>query len=53
MHSPALSILLPDRHAYIMRAHRLRGALMGNLIRDAARWIVGARLGVPLHPPGA
>jgi hypothetical protein len=28
-----------DRQAYVVRAHRLRGAVMAGLIRDLARWV--------------
>jgi hypothetical protein len=33
---------LPDRQAYVVRAHRLRGAVVATLIRDLARWISAA-----------
>ena len=32
-------LLVPDRQAYIVRAHRLRGAAVATLIRDFARWV--------------
>jgi hypothetical protein len=35
-------ILLADRQAYIVRAHRLRGAVVATLIRDLARWVSAA-----------
>jgi len=35
-------ILLHDRQAYIVRAHRMRSAVVANLIRDLARWVSAA-----------
>jgi hypothetical protein len=35
-------ILLPDRQPHIVRAHRMRSAVVANLIRDFARWISAA-----------
>jgi hypothetical protein len=35
-------ILLADRQAYIVRAHRLRGTVVATLIRDLARWVSAA-----------
>jgi hypothetical protein len=35
-------ILLADRQPHIVRAHRLRGAVVATLIRDLARWISAA-----------
>jgi len=32
-------VLIPDRQAYIVRAHRMRGAVVAGLIRDLARWV--------------
>ncbi len=32
-------ILLPDRQAYVVRAHRIRSAVVAGLIRDFARWV--------------
>ncbi len=32
-------MLVPDRHIYIARAHRMRSAAMAGLIRDIARWV--------------
>lgn len=32
-------ILLPDRQAYVVRAHRIRGAVVAGLIRDFVRWV--------------
>jgi hypothetical protein len=38
---PALAL---DTQAYVARAHRLRGAVTANLIRDFIRWVsVAAR----------
>jgi hypothetical protein len=38
---PALAL---DTQAYVVRAHRLRGAVTANLIRDPIRWVsVAAR----------
>ncbi len=34
--------LVPDRQAYVVRAHRLRGAAMADLVRDLARWVSAA-----------
>jgi len=31
--------LVPDHQAYVMRAHRLRGAVVAGLIRNFARWV--------------
>jgi len=39
---PILLALMEDRQAYVTRAHRLRGAVMANLIRDVARWVTAA-----------
>ena len=36
--------LVPDRQAYVVRAHRLRGAVVAGLIRDLARWVSAAAL---------
>ena len=35
-------VLVPDRQAYIVRAHRMRGAVVAGLIRDFARWVSAA-----------
>jgi hypothetical protein len=35
-------ILLPDRQAYVVRAHRARSAVVATLIRDLARWVSAA-----------
>jgi hypothetical protein len=35
-------ILLADRQPHIVRAHRMRGAVVATLIRDLARWISAA-----------
>ena len=32
-------ILLADRQPHIVRAHRMRSAVVANLIRDFARWV--------------
>ena len=32
-------ILSTDRQPQIVRAHRLRGAVMATLLRDIARWV--------------
>ena len=32
-------VLAPDRQVYINRAHRIRGAVVADLIRDIARWV--------------
>ena len=42
MHPIPFPILLPDRQAYVVRAHRLRGAVVATLIRGLARWISAA-----------
>ena len=34
--------LVPDRQAFVVRAHRLRGAVVAGLIRDLARWVSAA-----------
>jgi hypothetical protein len=34
--------VLADRRPYVVRAHRLRGAVVATLIRDLARWISAA-----------
>jgi hypothetical protein len=35
-------ILLGDRQPHIVRAHRMRSAVVANLIRDFARWVSAA-----------
>ena len=35
-------ILVPDRQAYVIRAHRLRGAAVAGLLRDFVRWVSAA-----------
>jgi branched-subunit amino acid transport protein AzlD len=35
-------ILLADRQPHIVRAHRMRSAVVANLIRDFARWVSAA-----------
>ena len=35
-------ILLADRQPHIVRAHRMRGAVVATLIRDLARWVSAA-----------
>ena len=35
-------ILMPDRQPHIVRAHRMRSAVVANLIRDFARWVSAA-----------
>jgi hypothetical protein len=35
-------ILTGDHQPHIVRAHRLRGAVAANLIREVVRWISGA-----------
>jgi len=35
-------ILLADRQPHIVRAHRMRSAVVANLIRDLARWVSAA-----------
>jgi hypothetical protein len=35
-------ILASDRQAHIVRAHRIRGAVVASLIRDLARWVSAA-----------
>ncbi|HEX9524090.1 MAG TPA: hypothetical protein VK681_06765 [Reyranella sp.] len=42
MHPIPFPILLADRQAYIVRAHRMRGAVVATLIRDLARWVSAA-----------
>lgn len=32
-------ILLADRQAYVVRAHRLRGAAVAGLVRKLAGWV--------------
>jgi len=32
-------VLVADRQAYIVRAHRMRSAVVAGLIRDLARWV--------------
>jgi hypothetical protein len=36
------SLLVPERQAYVVRAHRLRGAVVAGLIRDFVRWVSAA-----------
>ena len=37
-------VLSGDRQAYVLRAHRLRGAVVVGLLREVARWVsVAAR----------
>lgn len=31
-----------ERQAYVVRAHRMRGAVVAGLIRDVARWVSAA-----------
>ena len=38
----AYPILVPDRQAYVERAHRMRSAVVAGLFRDFARWISAA-----------
>jgi hypothetical protein len=33
---------MPDRQAYIVRAHRMRSAAVVDLIRDFVRWVSAA-----------
>ena len=35
-------VLAADRHTHIVRAHRIRGAVVATLIRDLARWVSAA-----------
>jgi hypothetical protein len=35
-------VLLPDRQAYVVRAHRIRSAVVAGLIRDVMRWVSAA-----------
>ncbi len=35
-------VLTGDRQVYIMRAHRIRGAVVAGLIRDVVRWVSAA-----------
>jgi hypothetical protein len=35
-------ILLGDRQVHVTRAHRMRSAVVANLIRDFARWVSAA-----------
>ena len=35
-------ILVADRQAYVVRAHRLRSAVVAGLIRDVVRWVSAA-----------
>ena len=35
-------VLLSDRQAYVERAHRLRNAAVGGLVRDFVRWVSAA-----------
>jgi hypothetical protein len=35
-------VLVADRRAYVVRAHRLRGAVVAGLIRDVVRWVSAA-----------
>jgi len=35
-------VLTGDRQAYIMRAHRIRSAVVASLIRDVVRWVSAA-----------
>ena len=35
-------VLVGDRQAYIMRAHRIRGAVVAGLIRDVVGWVSAA-----------
>jgi hypothetical protein len=35
-------ILVPDRRAYVERAHRLRSAVVAGLFRDFVRWVSAA-----------
>jgi hypothetical protein len=34
--------LVPDRQAYVVRAQRMRGAVVAGLIRELARWASAA-----------
>ena len=37
-------ILVPDRQAYVVRAHHLRSAVVARLVREFVRWVsVAAR----------
>jgi hypothetical protein len=35
-------ILVADRQAYVVRAHRMRSAVVAGLIRDVVRWVSAA-----------
>ena len=35
-------ILVPDRKAYVVEAHRMRSAVVAGLIRDLVRWVSAA-----------
>ncbi len=35
-------VLTGDRQVYVMRAHRIRGAVVAGLIRDVMRWVSSA-----------
>ena len=35
-------LLVPDRQAYVVHAHRLRGAAVAGLLREFARWVSAA-----------
>ena len=42
MHPIPFPILLADRQAYVVRAHRLRGAVVATLIRNLVSWVSAA-----------
>jgi len=35
-------VLVADRQAHIVRAHRMRSAVVAGLIRDVVRWVSAA-----------
>jgi hypothetical protein len=35
-------VLVPNRQAYNVRAHRMRSAVVAGLIRDVVRWVSAA-----------
>ena len=36
------SLLVPDQKAYVAEAHRMRSAVVADLIRDFVRWLSAA-----------
>jgi hypothetical protein len=36
------SLLVPDRQAYVLEAHRMRSGFVASLFRDFVRWVSAA-----------